>query len=183
MTLKAWIHENRELVADQRIFQVFQMQAVSPRTGEYRRLSVLQATDWVNVVALTPQKEVVLVRQFRHGTREFTLEIPGGMVDPGETPAQAAARELLEESGFAGDDPVALGAVSPNPALFDNHCHSFLIGNCRKIAEPALDHGEDIEVLLKPWDEIPAMIAAGGIGHALVICAFWWAFSRQNSCR
>jgi ADP-ribose pyrophosphatase len=180
MTLKPWIHEDHELVADQHIFQLYQMKAKSPRTGHYRRLSVLHATDWVNVVALTSDNEVVLVRQFRHGTREFTLEIPGGMVDPGETPAQAAGRELLEESGYAGDAPIALGAVSPNPALFNNHCHTYLIENCRKVAEPELDHGEDIEVLTRPLDEIPKIIASGGIDHALVICAFWWAFHKDS---
>jgi ADP-ribose pyrophosphatase len=174
VTLQPWFHEDRELIADQKIFQLYRSRARSPRTGQYRQFSVLQAPDWVNVVALTTEREVVLVRQFRHGTQEFTIEIPGGMIDRGESPAAAAIRELLEESGYAGGPAVQLGVVSPNPALFDNHCYTYLIEDCRKIREPELDHGEDIEVSTRPLAEIPGIIASGGIRHALVICAFWW---------
>jgi 8-oxo-dGTP pyrophosphatase MutT (NUDIX family) len=174
MSLKPWLHEDRELVADMRVLQVVRVRSRSPRTGCDCNLSLLEAGDWVNVMALTPDHRVVLVRQFRHGTRDFTLEIPGGMIDPGETPAQAARRELREESGYAGDEPVPLGVVTPNPALFNNHCHTYLIENCRLVGEVQLDHGEDIEMSVRPVEEIPALIAAGEIDHALVVSAFWW---------
>jgi ADP-ribose pyrophosphatase len=153
---------------------VHRLGARSPRTGAERPVSVLEAGDWTNVVALTPDDRVILVRQFRHGTRDFTLEIPGGMVDKGETPAQAAARELREETGYAGDGPVHLGIVTPNPAILDNRCHTYLFENCRRIGEPELDQGEDIEVLTHCLADIPTLIQSGGIDHALVICAFWW---------
>jgi 8-oxo-dGTP pyrophosphatase MutT (NUDIX family) len=178
MTLKPWPHEDREFVADMGIFQVHRLRARSPRTGHFRSISVLDSEDWVNVIALTPAEEVVLVRQFRHGTREFTLEIPGGIVDKGETPAQAAVRELQEESGYAGDEPVPLGVVTPNPAFLNNHCHTCLIENCRRTAEPELDRGEDLEALTRPLRAIPEIIASGTIHHALVICAFWWLAQR-----
>jgi ADP-ribose pyrophosphatase len=174
MALKPWIYEVRELVADMRVFRVHRVRAQSPRTGKYCSLSLLEAGHWVNVVALTPEAEIVLVRQFRHGIEAFTLEIPGGMVDKGEEPAEAAIRELREESGYAGDPPVLLGSVTPNPALFNNHCFTYLIQNCRRIGEVSLDHGEDLEVLIRPLCELPGLIAAGGIDHALVISAFWW---------
>lgn len=171
--LKPWHHSQPELIADMEIFRVLRIHSRSPRTGEERRYSLLEAGDWVNVVALTSETEVVLVRQFRHGISDFTLEIPGGMVDREENPAGAAARELREETGYAGDQPVPLGVVTPNPAFLNNRCHTYLIENCRRIGELDLDHGEDIEVALRPIKDIPGIIAAGGIHHALVICAFW----------
>jgi 8-oxo-dGTP pyrophosphatase MutT (NUDIX family) len=179
MTLKPWFAEERELVADMTVFKLHRLRARSPRTDQLRTFSVLSAGDWVNVIALTPEEDLVLVRQFRHGTEDFTLEIPGGMVDAGETPAQAAIRELREESGFAGDQPILLGAVTPNPAILNNCCYTYLLENCRRIGEPDLDHGEDIEVLTRPLDDIPGLIASGGIHHALVICAFWWLAQKQ----
>jgi 8-oxo-dGTP pyrophosphatase MutT (NUDIX family) len=180
MALKSWIHEDRELATDERIFQVYRVRSQSPRTAQYRQFSIMHAGDWVNVVALTPDHQVVLVHQFRHGTAKFSLEIPGGIIDPGETPAEAAARELLEESGYAGDPPITMGTVSPNPALFDNQCHTCLIENCRKIAESKLDQGEDIETLTRPLSDIPLLIASGDISHALVICAFWHLEHRRQ---
>ena len=179
MALKPWPHDDPELVADMGIFRLLRLRTRSPRSGVNRSISVLEAGDWVNVVALTPGREVVLVRQFRHGTREFSLEIPGGMVDKGETVAQAAQRELLEETGYAGEGPLMLGVVAPNPAILNNHCHTFLFENCRRVREPEPDHGEDIEVATLPLCEIPGSIASGAIDHALVICAFWWLAQRR----
>lgn len=174
MPLKAWVHEGRKLVADMKVFRVHQVRAQSPRTGKYCDLSLLEAGHWVNVVALTPAQEVVLVRQYRHGIEAFTLEIPGGMIDAGEEPAQGAIRELREETGYAGDPPILLGSVTPNPALFNNRCYTYLLQNCRRVGEVQLDHGEDLEVSTCPLSEIPGILAAGGIDHALVVSAFCW---------
>lgn len=176
--MKRWRHGKKRLVADMGIFRAYRLSARSPRTGQAHPISLLETVDWVNVIALTPGLEVVLVRQFRHGTRDFTLEIPGGQVDARETPARAAARELLEETGFAGARPVILGTVTPNPAFLNNRCHTVLFRNCRRVAKPELDRGEDIEVLLRPLADIPGIIRSGGIDHALVICAFWWLAQR-----
>jgi ADP-ribose pyrophosphatase len=174
MVLKPWDHLNEEKIADLHIFTVNRLQTRSPRTGRLREVTRIETGDWINVVALTPDEEVVMVRQFRHGTRAFTLEIPGGLIDPGETPAEAAVRELREETGYAGEKLRRLGTVTPNPAFLSNRCHTFLVEQCRSMADPEPDAGEDIEVVLHPLVEIPELIASSAIDHALVICGFWW---------
>lgn len=172
--LGRWEHAGDERDEDFGIFRVRAFRSRSPRTGEDRTFTRIETADWVNVVATTEGGDVVLVRQWRHGREAFTLEIPGGIVDPGEDPAAAAARELLEEAGYAGESPELLGTVDPNPAILSNRCHTYRIRRARLVAEQTPDPGEDLSVVTVPHAEIPAAIADGRITHALVICAFWW---------
>ena len=145
----------------------------SPRTGHEMRAFVLETGGWVNVVPVTPQGDVVLVRQWRHGTRSVTLEIPGGLIDPeDESPAIAAARELREETGYEAARLVYLGTVLPNPAIQSTVCHTFLAEDVRRVGAQNLDHGEDIVVETVPLARIPALMAEGEIRHALVVAAF-----------
>jgi 8-oxo-dGTP pyrophosphatase MutT (NUDIX family) len=176
MELQPWTYDDDQLVADMGIFTVRRLRARSGLTGRTGPITRVESSPWVNVVPLTGEGEVVLVRQFRHGTREFTLEVPGGLVDPGEDPGTAAARELLEETGYAGSEPRPLGRVTPNPAFLNNHCHTYLIEECRRVAEPTPETGEEIEIVLHPLADIPGLIASGEIDHSLVINAFWWYF-------
>jgi len=130
---------------------------------------------------LTPEQDVVLIRQFRFGTAELTLEIPGGLIDAGEAPAAAAARELLEETGYRAAHWTALGTIAPNPAFLRNRLFTFLAEGCTRVADPDPDPGEDIEVELHPLDRIDDMLAAGEITHALVAVAFQkLAFHRRG---
>ncbi len=175
--LKEWVILDSVISFECRIFKVGTQRAICPRTGETSKFYTIHASQWVNVIPLTEDNRVVMVRQYRHGSRTFCLEIPGGMVD-NETPLSAAKRELLEETGYSGDSVEYLGSVNPNPALFDNLCHSFLIRNVKKTAEISLDPAEDIEVVLAPLEEIPKLIKNGTINHALVISAFCFYFLR-----
>src|SRR4030043_2150070 len=103
-----------------RVFSVRTDRAVSPRTGNEHDFHIIESRDWINIIPVTKDNQVVMVKQYRHGSREVTLEIPGGLVDPGDTPEKAAARELLEETGYQAEELMKIGSVNPNPALFNN---------------------------------------------------------------
>jgi ADP-ribose pyrophosphatase len=145
-----------------------------PRDASLHPRVILTAPDWVNVVALTDAGEAVLVRQFRFGVEANTLEIPGGMVEPGEEPSAAASRELQEETGFAARELVPLGSVHPNPALQSNRCHSFLALGCTPKGPSAQDAGEDIEVVLVPASSLQRLVREGAITHSLVVVAVYF---------
>ena len=154
----------------------------SPRTGRKHDFLVLDSRDWINVVPVTPAGNLVLIRQFRHGTASVVWEIPGGMIDAGdEDPEQAARRELLEETGYEPEKMIFLGAVHPNPAIQNNRCHTFLAHNARSRQIQKLDGTEDIEVREAPWSEVSRMVDQGEITHSLVLAAlFWYQRHRAN---
>ena len=143
----------------------------NPRTGEQMKRLVLEVPEWTNIVARDSEGRFILVQQYRFGVSRVTTEIPGGVVEHGEEPRATAARELLEETGFASDEWYELGAVEANPAFQDNLCHLYLADNARRVAEPDLDDGEDIKVVL--WDEtrVREAVASCTIRHSLVLCA------------
>ena len=132
---------------------------------------VLDCPDWVNIVARTPEGRFVVIRQFRFGTGTNTLEIPGGMIDPGEDPLSAAKRELREETGYESEAWTPLGYVEPNPAFQTNRCHHFLATGAVRSASQELDAGEDIVVDTLSPDELRGAIDDGSMRHALVITA------------
>lgn len=173
--IKPWPKLSSTILRDYRIFRLRQDEVVSPRTGREHSFYVLEATDWVNVIPLTPDGQVVMVRQYRHGTGTITLELPAGMADHGgETAATAAARELREETGYVAHEIVHLGSVEPNPAFLNNQCHSFLAVDALPVHEPSFDSGEDLEIELVPLAAITGMITSGLITHSLTICAFYY---------
>ena len=154
------------------IFDLHRVRFEPPEGGSPHDFYVLDAPDWINVVAVTEADEFVLVRQYRHGTREFTVEVPGGMVDEGETPLDSAKRELLEESGYVAERWTSIGVVEPNPAIQGNRCHTFLAEGARRVADPDPQGTEEFEVFLRPAAEAHAMVGDGTITHSLVVCAF-----------
>ena len=157
--------------SDYRIFRTSFVDAEHPRVGK-RRFSRIEATDWVNVIALTPEDDVVLLRQYRIGIEKVCLEIPGGMVDPGEDARAAAERELAEETGYTSTRWKHLGTVSPNPAIQNNYLHSYLALDARRTADPHLDGSEVLSVHTRPLREMTELLRRGEIEHALVITAF-----------
>jgi ADP-ribose pyrophosphatase len=156
-----------------KVFDVHRATMASPKTGENHPFYRIESPAWVNVVALTERDELVMVRQFRQGARAITLEIPGGLIDAGESPAQAAARELLEETGYQADRLSSLGSINPNPALFSNRCHMLVAQGCRLVAEIQNSATEETTVELLPLAALPDALRSGGIDHALVVAALY----------
>lgn len=156
-----------------RVFSVRTDTARSPRTEREHDFYIIEAGEWINIIPLTPDNEVVLVKQYRHGIREISLEVPGGLVDPGEKPEGAAVRELIEETGYSPGEVQLLGTYHPHPAILNNLCYTFLARGVHLERDQKLDQGEDIEVVRVPLKNIPEMIIAGQITHSLVISAFY----------
>lgn len=156
---------------DYGIFQTAFVEGSHPRVGT-KRFSLIECTDWVNIIALTRDDRVVLVEQFRFGTGELCLEIPGGMVDPGEDAATAAARELEEETGYTARAWRKLGDVAPNPAIQNNRLHTYLALDAEATTAQRLEGSEVLAVSTQPLADVQRLLRDGKIDHALVVAAF-----------
>jgi ADP-ribose pyrophosphatase len=173
MLLKPWTIISSHVDKSYRLFNLRRDRARSPRTGETHDFYILESPSWVNIIPLTPAKEVVLIRQYRFGIQDMTLEIPGGLMEPSDSPEEAARRELREETGYREEKLIPLGTVHPNPAIQNNLCYTFLATGVFPVGELLQDDREDIEVVIQPLSEIPHLIREGTISHALVIAAFY----------
>lgn len=171
--LEPWPEVERTTIADGRIFTVQRSMAVSPVDGVARPFHRIESVDWAQILPITADDEAVLVRQYRHGAQRVTLEMPGGMIDPGEDPATAALRECLEETGYRAQAAVSLGAVTPNPALFTNKLHCFYATGV--VPERAVQNtGTEVtEVVLVPVADLEGLLTSGEIDHALVAGTLW----------
>lgn len=149
-----------------------------PRNGSEHPRFIIECPDWCNIIPVTREGKIVMVRQFRFGAWQDSLELPGGIVDAGEAPAMAAARELEEETGYRAREVISLGSVHPNPAFQGNRCHSFLALDCEPgPARP--EAGEDLTVVLIDRARVPSLIASGEISHALIVAAFFFEAQRR----
>jgi len=180
----AWERLGDNTVENFRIFQVRRTRFRHTRENRESEFIVIDANDWVNVVALTPENEVVLVRQFRFGRHDFFLEIPGGMIEHGEDPVVAGVRELREETGYEGTTARLLGSVHPNPAIQSNTMHVVLVEGARKVGPTSFDINEEIETSLVPASRIMEWVREGKITHSLVLNALFfmndWLESRNG---
>jgi ADP-ribose pyrophosphatase len=156
-----------------RIFSVRCDHSRSVRSGQMHAFHVIETGDWVNVVPLTGDGRVVMVRQFRHGIRDFTLEVPAGLIDDTDaSPGAAALRELREETGYVSQQIVPLGAVYPNPAIMNNRCHMFVARDVQLAGAPRWDGTEELAVETVRLEKIPELVRNGSVSNALTLVAF-----------
>ena len=172
--VKPWKKVRSQPVGDFRIFKIRSDTCVHPRTGREHDFYVLDSVNWVNIIALTPDQQLVLIHQYRFGSATVELEIPGGMMDPHETdPVTTAVRELREETGYEGENARVLGRIHSNPAILSNTTFTVLIENCHRKHDTDFDHAEDLATELVPADAIPKLVAEEKIGHSLVVVALY----------
>jgi 8-oxo-dGTP pyrophosphatase MutT (NUDIX family) len=177
VTEPSWIRdgESDRTLEENWLFRLRRERYRSRASGRSHDFYILHLADAVHVVALTAERELILVRQFRAGSGRDSLETPGGLLDPGEDVSEAGPRELLEETGYAGDPPRVLGSMWSVPSILSSKITTIVVTNARRVAETQLDPGEEVEVVLVPAREIPGMIRRGEIDHALVVAGLlWW---------
>lgn len=169
--VRPWLTLSREKMLDCVIFSVHRVRRRSPERDVERDFYALESRDWVNIVAVTPDDRLVLVRQYRQGTDEISLEVPGGIVDEGEDPETTALRELEEETGYHGTRAEMLGRVRANPAFLDNSLDIVAVFGAEPTGSISFDESEEIELVLEPVDAIDRLIDSGVITHSYSVLA------------
>jgi NTP pyrophosphohydrolases including oxidative damage repair enzymes len=166
----SWKELSSRHLADYKIFDVSSSDRES-ENGKKGTFYLVNSLDWAGVIPVvdtTAGRMIVMIRQYRHGTGKLSLEFPGGVVERGEDPASAVARELYEETGYKADLVVPLGLLSPNPAFMTNSFHAFVAEGCAFVGEQCLDENEEIEVTLVPEHEAVDLVGAEDYCHALM---------------
>ena len=172
--IESWKKISSRPLGNYRIFTVRGDKKISPRTKEEHEFYVIDSVNWVNVIALTPDRQLVMVEQYRHGSDTIELEVPGGMIDAKDvSPEVSAQRELREETGYEGNDAKIIGSVWANPAIMSNTCYTVMVENCRCVHPLEWDHAEELITRLVPLSEIPGLVASGKIRHPLVVVALY----------
>lgn len=182
-TIKNWQPLDNRLLQKTRVFDLFVKRVRAPEKKYEDDFFYIDSKDWVNLIPLTSDNEIVMVRQYRHGIEEITLELPGGMVhDRNEPPLEAGLRELQEETGYIASKTIDLGWIHPNPALLNNRMYYFLALDVRQEHAQNLDPAEDIAIELHPLDKIPEMLRDGKITHSLTVAGLlqFLLFQGQN---
>ncbi len=173
MALTPW-----KILESRHPFPKFRMDSCELPSGKPYKAYVFEFDSWANVVALTKNNEVVLVKQYRHGVQEVLLELPGGVVDDGENPLEGAKRELMEETGYSAGNIIEVGRIFPNPAIQQNTLYCYLATDVELTGEQHLDDAEEIEVHLVPLDELIEMVRQGKFLHALNVAVLFQALAQ-----
>lgn len=169
--MKKWVINKEDTEYKVRIFEILKRNMTMPDKNKSGDFYIIDAPTWINVIPITKKGTIILVEQYRHGIHEVTLEIPGGVVDPGETPLETAKRELLEETGFSSTKWKKIGRVSTNPAIMTNYCETWLAEDCELTSHLNPDEFEELNVVEMPVDTLLNLINRGEVHHALIVAA------------
>ena len=181
MAATVWPLSAEESVLTTPVFEVRRHWCRSPKDGRDKAFTVLNCPDWVQVLAVTPEDRVLLVRQFRQGTRQVSLELPGGVIEPGQTPEEAARRELREETGYAAETFRRLAAFRPNPAVQNNTAHAFVAEEARLTGPTEFDENEDLDLVLVPAAELRDLVLTGAVDHVIMAAAILFHFALRGA--
>lgn len=146
---------------------------ILPSGFEMDDFYVIESNDWVNVIAITEDGRYIIEEQYRHGIGRICFELPAGNVSKGENPLDAAKRELMEETGFAGGKWELFCDSAPNASGMDNLCHTFLAKGVKKNTESHLESSEEIHVHLKTKDEVVELLKNNSIVEAVMQAPLW----------
>lgn len=171
--MSSWQETSRELVHKSILFKIFKVGFASKKSGKAGFFDVIETKNWMNVVPITKDRKVIMVKQFRYGSKEISLEFPAGVMEAGENPVETAARELREETGSEGIIKL-VGTCKPNPAFLMNTCYHLVATDVEMKYQQTLDHFEEIEIVSFPINEIDQMIAEGKITHSLSITSWYF---------
>jgi ADP-ribose pyrophosphatase len=168
-----WKRENRKLLISTPIFDLVTHDVTPTSKAFTKPFYVLEAKPWVNTIAITPEKNILLIRQYRHGLHEYCLELPGGIVDDTGDDATllSAKRELVEETGYTSNNWKFIGKVSGNPAVFNNYSYTYLALDATKTQDTSWDEAEEIEEILVPEDKIIDLLRNGNIHHSMMVAS------------
>ena len=169
-----WKKLDTKLVEDCRIFKVTSVTFEHESRKSSGDFFVLDTPDWCHVIAITADRRVIMVKQFRFGTESLSWEVPGGLMEPGENALEAAQRELKEETGYEGTHAELIAAISPNPAIQNNMCHFVLVRDAELRHELDWDEHEEILTDAIPFDEAIEWARSGKIFHSLSINALFF---------
>ncbi|MHA1673183.1 MAG: NUDIX domain-containing protein [Promethearchaeota archaeon] len=168
-----------KLIGESTVFKSFPYNVAEkiykkPKDGGEFNAYVIQAPTWANVIGRTVDYKILLIRQYRFGTDKVELEIPGGMIEPGESPLAGVQRELEEETGFISTKWKQIGVVDANPAIQNNKCYTFLADEIEAKGSINFDPDEDIEFEFATLEEVRAYVANGQITNTFIIAAMYW---------
>jgi len=181
MTIAAWPLKKEDKALSTPVFEVCRQTCLSPKDGRDKEFTVLKARDWAQVLAVTPEGRALLVRQFRQGSRTLSLELPGGVIEEGQSPLEAARRELMEETGYSAAAWRQLAAFRPNPAIQNNTAYLFLAEGAELTGATDFDENEDLELLTVPLPELKDMVLKGSIDHVIMAAGILFYFAEKEA--
>jgi 8-oxo-dGTP pyrophosphatase MutT (NUDIX family) len=174
-----WVTISRKEIADLKIFRAELVRRFHPQWKREADFVVLNSKNWANIVPVSKNNEILLIEQYRQGSDSLTLEIPGGLIETGENPIDAARRECIEETGYlSSEELIPTGISLPNPAFLSNTCFSFAWFGLEQKSIQKFDENEEIRVIPTPMDKVKKMISDGTINHSVIVTAFYYFFDK-----